>query len=161
MKIPKETYTVLVVDDEKKICRLIKSYLSLSVYFDNIVMATNAVEAIQKMQNQTFDLLITDQVMPGKMGIDLIDHVTKTPKLQKTRVMLISGYLKQEVLLKAVNRGVKSIIVKPFSRLQLLDAAYEVLDLEKNPRTILYKNLIDISIDEDNDVDDTDFDGYE
>ena len=59
---------ILVIDDEDKICDLIKIFLESTFRFHSVVTAPSAVQATQKLLNQEFDLLIIDHVLPGKMG---------------------------------------------------------------------------------------------
>ncbi|MBI2521989.1 MAG: response regulator [Bdellovibrio sp.] len=125
--LKKEQYTALVVDDEQKICDLICLFLSATGRFKTLVAAHNAVQAVQKLQNQTFDLLIIDHKMPGKTGIDLIGTLSKTPKNRMMKFILISGCLTKEDVIVALNEGGRHILVKPFGRAQLLNKVGEVL----------------------------------
>lgn len=120
---------VLVVDDEDKICSLIKVFLESSFNFNSVVVATSIVQANQKLINQEFDLLITDHVLPGKMGIDFVKNLRQSVKFGKIKVILISGYLQQEDVLNAIGAGVKNVLVKPFTRQQLIDQVRDVLRL--------------------------------
>lgn len=135
-KHSKSTYSVLVVDDEQKICELIKSFLSLSQHFDTIIVAHNSLQAIQKLQNQEFDLIITDQKMPGRDGLSFVEYLSKIPKYNGLKIIMASGYMTKETVIKAIDKGVQSILVKPFTRYQLLDCVYEALDLEKSPSSL-------------------------
>ncbi|HAZ11467.1 MAG: hypothetical protein A2X86_10820 [Bdellovibrionales bacterium GWA2_49_15] len=125
--LKKEQYSALVVDDEQKICDLICLFLSATGRFKTLVAAQNAVQAIQKLQNQTFDIVIVDHKMPGKSGIDLIGTLSKTPKNRLMKYILISGCLTKEDVIVAMNEGGRHILVKPFSRTQLLNKIGEVL----------------------------------
>lgn len=124
-----EDMNVLVVDDEEKICSLIKTFLETSFNFHSVVVATSIPQASQKLINQEFDLLITDHVLPGKMGIDFVGQLRQSIKWQKMRVLLISGYLQQEDVLNAIQFGVKNVIVKPFTRQQLVAQVCELLKI--------------------------------
>ena len=128
---------VLVVDDEEKICELIKIFLESGFSFHSVVTAPNALQATQKFLNQEFDLLIIDHVMPGKLGLEFIQHIRTSVKFNRIKVILISGYLQQEDVLSAIQLGVKNIIVKPFTRHQIVTAVAEILKLEdENPPTV-------------------------
>ncbi len=122
--------SVLIVDNEPKICDLIKLFLEASEKFDTIITAHSAVQAMQKLQNQEFSLLIIDYAMPGKTGVDLISQLAKTPRYFGMKFILISGCLKREDVIRAMSNGAKNILVKPFGREQLLRKVFEVLGLE-------------------------------
>ena len=119
-------YNVLIVDNEQKICDLLQLFLQSSRKFKVIVTANNAVQAMQKLQNQQFDILITDHAMSGKTGIELISALAKTPKFRKMKYLLISGCLTKEDVSQAISEGGKHILVKPFSRAQLMTKLSEI-----------------------------------
>ena len=131
MSAPKraQDMNVLVIDDEEKICELIKIFLESAYPFHSIVVAPNAAQAMQKFANQDFDLLIIDHVMPGKAGIEFIDQLRNSVKFNKLKILLISGYLQQEDVLEAIQLGVKHIVVKPFTRQQLISQVGDLLKL--------------------------------
>ena len=124
-----EDMNILVVDDEEKICELIKIFLESAFPFHSVVTAPNAAQATQKFLNQEFDLLIIDHVMPGKLGIDFINHLRSSVKFNRMKIILISGYLQQEDVLGVIQMGVKNIIVKPFTRQQLVGQVAELLKI--------------------------------
>lgn len=121
---------VLVVDDEEKICELIKIFLESTFPFRSVVSAPNSAQALQKFANQEFDLIIVDHVMPGKAGIEFVEQLRNTVKYSKIKIILISGYLQQEDVLTAIQLGVKHIIVKPFTRQQLVSHVADVLKID-------------------------------
>jgi CheY-like chemotaxis protein len=124
-----EDMSVLVVDDEEKIGELIKVFLESAFPFRSVVLAPNALQATQKCLNQEFDLMIVDHVMPGKVGIEFIEQIRNSIKFNRVKIILISGYLQQEDVLQAIKFGVKHIVVKPFSRQQLVNQVADILDI--------------------------------
>lgn len=131
MSAPKkpEDMNVLIVDDEEKICELIKIFLESAFPFRSIVMAPNSAQAMQKFANQDFDLVICDHVMPGKAGIEFIEQLRHSVKYSKIKVILISGYLQQEDVLQAIQLGIKHVIVKPFTRQHLVNQVADILKI--------------------------------
>ena len=57
--------SVLIVDDDKDILRVLKDFLSLSNYDFDIYSANNAENALNLLEGMRFDILITDHDMPG------------------------------------------------------------------------------------------------
>lgn len=96
-----------------------------------MVTAPNTLHATQKFLNQEFDLLIIDHVMPGKAGVEFIEQLRTSVKFNRMKIILISGYLQQEDVLKAIQTGVKNIIVKPFTRQQIISQVEEVLNISR------------------------------
>ena len=120
---------ILVVDDEEKICELIKIFLESAFPFHSVVSAPNALQAAQKFLNQEFDLMIIDHVMPGKAGIEFIQQIKNTAKHARMQIILISGYLQQEDVATAIDLGVKNIVVKPFTRQQIVNQVAQALKI--------------------------------
>jgi YesN/AraC family two-component response regulator len=125
-----EDMNVLIIDDEEKICELIKIFLESAFDFHSIMTAPNALQGAQKLLNQGFDLLIIDHVLPGKLGLEFIEHIRNSVKFSRLKVVLISGYLQQEDVLDAIEFGVKNIVVKPFTREQIIAQVAEVLGVQ-------------------------------
>ncbi len=120
---------ILVIDDEEKICDLIKIFLESTFEFHSVITAPSAIQAMQKILNQEFDLLIIDQILPGKLGVEFIEQIKSNLKFNSMKIILISGYLQQEDVLTAIQYGVKNIVVKPFTRQQLVSQVSEVLKI--------------------------------
>lgn len=135
MTAPKriEDMNILVVDDEEKICELIKIFLESAFPFHSVVTAPNVLQAQQKCLNQEFDLVIVDHVMPGKAGIEFIESLRSSVKFSKLKIIFISGYLQQEDVLQAIKLNVKHVVVKPFTRQQLVSQVADILKI--NPGT--------------------------
>lgn len=126
---------ILVIDDEEKICELIKIFLESAFPFHSVVSAPNATQAMQKFLNQDFDLVIIDHVMPGKAGIEFVEQLRNSVKFNKLKVVLISGYLQQEDVLTAIQLGIKHIVVKPFTRQQLVNQVADILKISPDGET--------------------------
>ncbi len=65
--------------------------------------------------------------MPGKAGIEFLEQIRSSVRLNKMKVILMSGYLRQGDVLQAMRLGVKNVMVKPFTRQQLLTEVENVL----------------------------------
>lgn len=124
-----EDMNVLVIDDEEKICELIKIFLESAFPFHSVVAAPNSAQAMQKFANQDFDLIIVDHVMPGKAGVEFIEQLRNSVRYNKIKVILISGYLQQEDVLQAIQLGIRHIVVKPFTRQQLINQVGDILKI--------------------------------
>ena len=137
MRSPKEKYSILIVEDEVKIAKILITYLKLYPKFSNVVVASDGVEAMQKISNQTFDLIITDLNMPKRDGLSFIDSIRKVPKYYKQKIIVISGCLTQEKAAECIRKNVKQIIVKPFTARQILYKSIRLLKCEEYPRSVV------------------------
>jgi DNA-binding NtrC family response regulator len=72
----KHTHTILIVDDEEMIRAVLSQLLTKDGY--NILQAEDGVAAIKACAGQNVNLIITDLVMPGKNGIDLIMELKRS-----------------------------------------------------------------------------------
>ena len=140
-------YNILIVDDEEEVSSIIKKYLSIYPRFKNIVIASDGVQAIQKLQNQEFDLIITDLILPKRDGMTLIDDIRKIPQFSKTKIMVVSGFLSKDFVILALKKGVRQIVVKPFNALQILEKAFEALSIHEQPKKFA-KDVIRLVADE-------------
>jgi DNA-binding response OmpR family regulator len=119
-------YKVLVVDDEEKICFLVKTFLELSNHF-KVVTASDTVEANIKLNNEEFDILIIDNKLKNRTGLEFVSMLKSSLKYQKLKIILISGQLTQEDVRMAMTLKVKDIIVKPFGRQTLITKIQETI----------------------------------
>jgi two-component system cell cycle sensor histidine kinase/response regulator CckA len=117
--------TVLVVDDEPDVLRLIQSILTEDGF--EVVSAKTADAAIKEYERlgRRPDLLLTDVVMPGMSGPMLVDHLLQIePEL---KVLFMSGYDDRQVVQRyVVERGFR-LIPKPFTVKALRSAIKAVL----------------------------------
>jgi CheY-like chemotaxis protein len=105
--------SILAVDDDALV--LINTAAMLEDRGHKVTMAYSAAEATELMKRHTFDLLITDQGMPGMTGAELIEQVRKThPGLP---IVLATGYAE---LPSGAAPGVPRL-AKPFRQQQLLE----------------------------------------
>ena len=123
--------SILVLDDELKICLIIKKILELSSLFNNIVVAHTVSIALLKIQNEKFDLVIVDYNLPDKKGTEFIDMVSRTRETSKIKFLLISGYLDNKTISEIINLRISQVLVKPFSMVMLLNKVCEILKIEK------------------------------
>src|ERR1041385_3601685 len=109
--------TILVVDDEPEIRKLVSAMLTNSGY--QIIMAVTGEQAIKlfRKQPKAIDLLLTDVVAPGMAGPTLADQLTELkPDL---RVLFMSGYDARQVVQRYVVEKGYMLLAKPFTLQQL------------------------------------------
>lgn len=108
--------SVLLIDDEDEIKSLMSNYLVKSHIEENrIVFASDGKEALSKIQNQEFGLIIVDVLMPRMNGLQLIKEIKLRAKYKDIPVIIISGTLEAENVKTAIALGINNIIVKPFT----------------------------------------------
>lgn len=112
--------TFLLVDDDRFFVRLTAAMLAPA----EVVVARNGAECLELMKDRSFDLLITDMLMPEKDGIETI--VTIRRQNGTLPILAISGggrfNAREELLRMARKLGATGTLQKPFSREELLAA---------------------------------------
>jgi YesN/AraC family two-component response regulator len=107
--------SILLIDDEDEIKSLMANYLMKSHIEENrIVLASDGKEALGKIQNQEFGLIIVDVLMPKMNGLQLIKEIKLRAKYKDIPVILISGTLEADNVKTAIALGINNILVKPF-----------------------------------------------
>ncbi len=86
---PKRPLSVLVIDDEDYVADMIASILRLEHF--QVWVAYNGREGLAVSQQQVFDLVLVDIMMPHLGGIELIQSFVQTPKLQHLPIILMSA----------------------------------------------------------------------
>jgi DNA-binding response OmpR family regulator len=114
---------VLVVDDERTVCNSCKKILSGEGY--NVDVALSGEEALGKVKDSGFDLVITDWKMPKIDGLEVARRIKK--EKPTTAVIIITGYPSVESSIEAIRSGIADYVPKPFSPEELTDAALRVL----------------------------------
>ncbi len=133
-------YKVLLVDDERTILDGISSTVNWEGQGVTLLgTANNGVEALDFIKEHQPDIVISDIMMPGVDGIQLLQKTFKTHPLIK--FILLSGYSEFEYARQAMGYGVKHYLLKPSNEDIISQALAEVvseLDLQKN-QELLFK----------------------
>lgn len=109
----------LLVDDEKYIRNGIRTIISRAdSIFTEIDECVNGIEALQKLSQHRYDLVITDLIMPQIDGIELVARIDGMD--YKPYTVVLSGYDDFKYAQKAISYGVKAYLLKPVDRNELL-----------------------------------------
>jgi len=105
---------VLYVDDSPTMRRIIQNSLN-KIGFEDLIDAENGVDALEKLEGQDVDLIITDWNMPEMNGGQLVIELRKHPSFKDKPILMITTRGMKEDVLTAVRIGVNGYIVKPFT----------------------------------------------
>jgi len=124
-------FDIMIVEDNPEILEMLKDTLESVIHYNfNITCILNAEEAMEILKKSTFDLIISDNVLPGMSGIDLLTKVKD--QYPSTLRILMTGYSDLEVVKDAINRAaVNAYIEKPFGCKEITEKVIEILK-EKN-----------------------------
>ena len=138
---------ILVVDDEKELVDIISEVLLEEGY--EVEGITDPVEAIKLINENEFNLVITDLKMPLVDGIEVTNAAKN--KSKDTEVIVITGYGSLESAIEALKKDVYDYILKPFNVTDISNTVNRVIEkqrlarLNKELKTKIEKNLNDIT----------------
>jgi len=105
---------VLIVDDYKTMLRILRNLLR-QLNFNNVDEASDGAEALAKLREDKFGLVISDWNMEPMTGIQLLREVRADDTLKHLPFIMITAESKSENVIAAKEAGVSNYIVKPFN----------------------------------------------
>jgi len=127
-------YKILVVDDERDICRALEFLLTREGY--EVTTANSGQEALKKIESDDFDLVITDLKMEGIDGMQVLeDALAINPSLI---VIMMTAFASVESAVEAMKKGASDYIVKPFINEDVKMTVRRLLEHKK----VLMENLV-------------------
>lgn len=106
--------SVLVVDDYKTMIRIIKNLLK-QIGFNDVDDASDGAEALEKLKQKQYGLVISDWNMEPMTGYELLKHVRADENLKSLPFIMVTAEAKSENVVAAKEAGVSNYIVKPFN----------------------------------------------
>ena len=127
-----ENTNCLIVDDDKFARNFIKTAL-FQIGMKNIREAASAAEAEELLKTSRVDLLFTDQQMPEKTGLEMIEGLLKNDAefTQNIPVIMITADTRETTVLKAKELHIREYIVKPVSPGILKKRIYNILNIDE------------------------------
>ena len=120
---------VLIAEDDSAVREFVSRALAHGGH--DVATANDGLEALSLLDGETFDLLLTDIVMPNLDGIALALKVAK--EYPRMPVLLMTGYAAERQRAHNLDVLIHDVITKPFTLRQICDAAEEALAARKPP----------------------------
>ena len=115
--------SILVVDDEE----IIRSFLSEVLGEDyDVNLAEDGGEAIEKIKEYRYDLIITDLKMPNVSGEEVVKYACDIDPNYK--VIVISGFSSLHTVSQSINNGACAFLSKPFSIKELIQTVASTME---------------------------------
>ncbi|MDY3920386.1 MAG: response regulator [Candidatus Limivivens sp.] len=134
-------YKLMIVDDEKAMCELLAEIIPWKELGVEVIgTCKNGFDACEKAMELHPDIMLTDIMMPGMNGLELIRRLTEEG--EETRFILLSAYGEFEYARQAMKYNVKHYLLKPCNEEQIKQAVSEIcselvrnhaLDQKKEP----------------------------
>lgn len=106
---------ILVVDDDRRLRRLLQRYLSDQGF--RVTVAADAAEAKVRLQGLVFDLLVLDVMMPGESGLELTDQLRIGGNVP---ILLLTAMGETQDRINGLERGADDYLTKPFEPAELV-----------------------------------------
>lgn len=123
---------ILIVDDNKSFCEIVNEYVKNMGQFDSAIFATDGNMALNKVQNQKFDLILLDINLPRYSGIDILSeiHNDKRSFNRLTPIIVMSGEIEPRKIKEIKNLGCSIVLLKPFSEVQFQEEVIKAFTLK-------------------------------
>jgi CheY-like chemotaxis protein len=118
--------TILVCDNEPALRGLVRATLESDEY--EIVEARDGDESVDLAEKVRPDLIVLDMMMPGRTGLEVLDHLRAQEDLRETPVVMLTARAQLADRDAANGAGADRFLSKPFSPLELMTVVEELLD---------------------------------
>lgn len=132
---------ILIVEDEMHISKMIEATLSIGGYRGHI--CGNGKEAVQRVLEEKFDLILLDVMLPDMDGFQVIEEI----RCREVPVIFLTAMQEVSDKVKGLKLGAEDYIVKPFEAVELLARIEVVLRRTHRNNNILNYKYITIDID--------------
>jgi signal transduction histidine kinase/GGDEF domain-containing protein len=137
---------ILVVDDDKTIRDLLYQTLTQFGTFQ-VELAKDGEEALRKIEESQFDLVLTDMRMPKMDGLQLVDEIAK--RKPEIITVLMSGQATIDSAVEGVRRGASDFVTKPFNLPEMIIRLHKVLEEKQRIKRLSdFINALEKSIQE-------------
>ncbi len=124
--MPRKAHLLLVDDDPNTLASLSRAFRLAG---HEATVCDNAARAVELLRTESFDVILSDVVMPGKSGLELLEDLKRAGV--KTPIVLISGQANIEMAVKATKLGALDFLEKPLSTEKLLVTVENALRLSR------------------------------
>jgi two-component system, NtrC family, nitrogen regulation response regulator NtrX len=124
--LPRKAHLLLIDDDPNTLASLARAFRLAG---HEATVCDNASRAVELVRAERFDLILSDVVMPGKSGMELLEDLKKAGV--QTPIVLISGQANIEMAVKATRLGALDFLEKPLSTDKLLLTVENALKLSR------------------------------
>jgi len=104
---------ILIIEDEKMINYFLETSLKKDGF--SVEIALNGQEALHKVYHNSYDLILTDMMIPNISGLELIMRIKKSELNSNVAILVLSGLSSADLIVEVLAVGVNDYITKPFS----------------------------------------------
>ncbi|MBN2059880.1 MAG: sigma-54-dependent Fis family transcriptional regulator [Deltaproteobacteria bacterium] len=134
---------ILIIDDDEGLNHFLSRFFTRKGY--DVKVCLDGEEAVEKIADETFDLILLDYKMPMLNGLDTLRKI-KDAHI-KTPVIIMTAYGNTDTAIEAMKRGAYDYLNKPFERKELSSIVSDALELNRQMKEIVYLPGPDSQID--------------
>jgi signal transduction histidine kinase len=134
--IPK--FKILIVDDNPKNIQVLGNILRKEGY--NVEFAVNGKQALQRIEKESFDIILLDVMMPVMNGIEACKEIRNTHAPDELPIIFLTAKSERNDIVEGFNAGAQDYVVKPFDSQELLSRVNTHLDLKHKKEMLKQKN---------------------
>jgi DNA-binding NtrC family response regulator len=124
---------ILLIDDDEGLIHFLGRFFERKGY--EVSACLSGTTAIEKIENESFDLILLDYKMPDLNGIDILIKIKKSQV--KTPVIIMTAYGTTELTIQAMKHGAYDYLVKPFERKELSRVVSEALIVNRQMKEMV------------------------
>jgi DNA-binding NtrC family response regulator len=124
---------ILLIDDDEGLIHFLGRFFQRKGY--EVSACLSGIAAFDKIENESFDLILLDYKMPDLNGIDILIKIKKSQV--KTPVIIMTAYGTTELAIEAMKHGAYDYLIKPFERKELSRIVSEALVVNRQMKEIV------------------------
>ncbi len=129
-------YPILVVDDNMKNLQIIGKILKQEGY--RVEFATDGENALEWIDQQDFNLILLDIMMPGMSGYEVCERIKQNEEKKDIPVIFLTSKTDEESMVKGFDLGAIDYVAKPFNKKELLARVSTQLKIKQSQRDVLH-----------------------
>lgn len=111
--------TILITDDEPETRKMVEKCLAPCGF--NVFLAKDGIECLDILSKNLIDILILDISMPGKDGIQVLEELRRSGRINKIKIAMLTAHRDSETVRRAISLGVEDFLLKPVNYQQLAE----------------------------------------
>lgn len=134
-----KNYSIVIVDDNKEFCSILKECLEKDESLRIVGMANDGNQALKVIQETQPDLIVLDIIMPYLDGLGVLEKLPMLKLSKFPRIIVLSAVGQDTITQKAISMGIDYYIVKPFDLDTFVQRVREVLNIKGNSQFKVYE----------------------
>lgn len=140
----KERIKIIIADDNRDFCQILKEYLQNENDVEILGIAKDGIEAIDLITEKQPDLVILDIIMPHLDGLGVIERLNTMTLEKMPKIIILSAVGQDKITQRAINLGADYYVVKPFDFNVFINRIRELVGTRTSSFTEKNRPLIDL-----------------